>query len=238
MRSVVSTTRTPSTASMAAMIALPVLLAGGVDRDVAQQLCPRRPRPGRRPRSSRPPCRSRSRPARACPGDGRSRRGSSGCTARWAWCSSPEHAHCPRGVVAWGPWQPKAEHDELFLIDGNSPRLPGVLRAAGVDRHLDGLPDQRDLRLRLDAREAPHRVRRQADGRRLGRAARRGARRSPPTTRPPAARGRTCSRSSGRTSSRWSTPSATATSRVEGFEADDVIASHRRARERRRRAIG
>ena len=48
-------------------------------------------------------------------------------------------------------------------------RLPGVLRAAGVDRDLDGRADQRDLRLRLDAREAAHRARPEADGRRLGR---------------------------------------------------------------------
>ena len=35
----------------------------------------------------------------------------------------------------------------------------------------------------------------------------------------------TCSGSSGRTSSRWSRRSATATSKVEGYEADDVIAT-------------
>ena len=37
--------------------------------------------------------------------------------------------------------------------------------------------------------------------------------------------GPTCSSSSGRTCGRWSRPSATGTSRVEGFEADDVIAA-------------
>ena len=48
-------------------------------------------------------------------------------------------------------------------------RLPGVLRAARVDRHLRRPADQRDLRLRLDAREDPHRPRRRAHGRGLGR---------------------------------------------------------------------
>src|SRR5271165_367658 len=49
------------------------------------------------------------------------------------------------------------------------PRLPRLLRAAGVDRDVHGRADQRDLRLRLDAREDPHRVRRLPDGGRVGR---------------------------------------------------------------------
>ena len=48
-------------------------------------------------------------------------------------------------------------------------RVPRVLRAARVDRDVDRLPDERDLRLRLDAREDPHRARHEADRRRLGR---------------------------------------------------------------------
>ena len=45
------------------------------------------------------------------------------------------------------------------------------------------------------------------------------------TTRRSARRGPTCCASSGRTSSRWSRRSATSNVRVEGYEADDVIAS-------------
>src|SRR3954464_6800160 len=44
-------------------------------------------------------------------------------------------------------------------------RLPGVLRPAGVHRDLHGRADQRDLRLRVDAREAPDRARPEAHGR-------------------------------------------------------------------------
>ncbi len=51
----------------------------------------------------------------------------------------------------------------------SQPRLPGVLRAAGVDRDLHRRADQRDLRVRLDAREDRHRVRGSSDRRRLGR---------------------------------------------------------------------
>src|SRR5690242_1844536 len=50
----------------------------------------------------------------------------------------------------------------------SEPRIPGVLRAARVDLDLDRRADERDLRLRLDAREDRHRQRRAADGRRLG----------------------------------------------------------------------
>ena len=49
------------------------------------------------------------------------------------------------------------------------PRLPRLLRAPGVDRDLQGAAHERDLRVRVDAREDPHRVRRQAHARRLGR---------------------------------------------------------------------
>src|SRR5947209_16781833 len=41
-------------------------------------------------------------------------------------------------------------------------RLPGVLRAARVHRHEHRVPHQRDLRLRVDARQAADRQRRQA----------------------------------------------------------------------------
>ena len=90
-------------------------------------------------------------------------------------------------------------------------RLPRVLRAPGVDRHLRRAADERDLRLRLDAGEDPHRPRRRADGRGLGRRACPAARRSPPTTRRSAPRAPTCSSSSGRTCSRSSRRSATPT---------------------------
>ena len=45
---------------------------------------------------------------------------------------------------------------ELFLIDG-TPRLPGLLRAAGVDRDRRRAADERDLRVRLDDGQDPHR---------------------------------------------------------------------------------
>ena len=48
-------------------------------------------------------------------------------------------------------------------------RLPGVLRAPRVDRDLGRASHERDLRLRVDAREAADRPRRAADRRRLGR---------------------------------------------------------------------
>ena len=49
------------------------------------------------------------------------------------------------------------------------PRLPRLLRPAGVDRHLDRRAHERDLRVRLDAREDRHRLRRRPVGGRLGR---------------------------------------------------------------------
>ncbi len=59
--------------------------------------------------------------------------------------------------------------DELFPDRRQQPRLPRVLRAARVDRHLDGDADQRDLRVRVDAGEDPDRLRAEGDRRRLGR---------------------------------------------------------------------
>ena len=49
------------------------------------------------------------------------------------------------------------------------PRLPCLLRPSRVDRHLEGPPHQRDLRLRVDAREDHLRLRRQAHACGLGR---------------------------------------------------------------------
>ena len=49
------------------------------------------------------------------------------------------------------------------------PGVPGVLRAARVDRHVHRSAHQRDLRVRLDAGQDPHRLRAQGDRRRLGR---------------------------------------------------------------------
>ena len=114
---------------------------------------------------------------------------------------------------------------ELFLIDGNSLAYRAFFALPESIATSDGRPDQRDLRLRVDAREDPHRLRRGADRGGLGRR----------DVGPQGALGRlqgaahaaapTCSSSSGRTCARWSRRSATATSRVEGFEADDVIAA-------------
>ena len=53
----------------------PVGRVGGLDGDVADRVGVRRPGRGRRRRSCRRRRRSRSRPCRACPADGRSRRG-------------------------------------------------------------------------------------------------------------------------------------------------------------------
>ena len=104
-------------------------------------------------------------------------------------------------------------------------RLPGVLRAAGVDRDVDRLPDQRDLRVRLDAREDPHRPRRRSRRSSCGTRARRGrkevyAEYKAPRPRAPDLLGE-----------QWPhfEPLVEAFGyrnvTVEGFEADDVIAS-------------
>ena len=88
-----------------------------------------------------------------------------------------------------------ASHRRRALPDRRQlARLPGVLRAARVDRDVDGLSDERDLRLRVDAREDPHRARHEADGRRVGRGLERaqgGLRRVQGHAHE---RGRTCSR--------------------------------------------
>ena len=64
----------------------------------------------------------------------------------------------------WLPKHPRALPHRRQLA-----RLPRVLRAPRVDRDLDRLPHQRDLRVRLHAREDPHRARHEAHGRGLGR---------------------------------------------------------------------
>ena len=126
------------------------------------------------------------------------------------------------------------------------PRLPRVLRAAGLDRDLAGRAHERDLRLREHAREDPHRVRAEGDDRRLGRGhvRARGPLRALQGGAKAAAR--TCCASSGRTSSRWSSRSATATcaSRVRGRRRDreprraGQAAGHRRdGRDRRPRRL-
>src|SRR5215216_1197526 len=60
--------------------------------------------------------------------------------------------------------QPRAVPDRR-----EQPRLPRLLRPARDDLHVQGAADQRDLRLRLDAREDRLRVRGEADAGRLGR---------------------------------------------------------------------
>ena len=124
------------------------------------------------------------------------------------------------------------QRDELFLIDGNSLAYRAFFALPESIATSDGLAHQRDLRLRLDAGEDPHRVRAEADRGGVGRGhlrAQRGLRRvQGPAPQPP----RPAQASSGRTWRRWSRRSATATSQVEGYEADDVIASlAERARE-------
>ena len=174
---------------------------------------------------------------------GRSRCGWSGRTGRRAGSSGSMADDRPRersrlaprvragrGVGRGGQRARRALPDRRQLA-----RLPRVLRAARVDRDVDRLPDQRDLRLRLDAREAADRARAEADDRRLGRGPR-DARRSRRTTRPRAGRGRTCCEE------QWPhlEPLVDAFGyrniAVDGFEADDVIATHRRSRARRRGA--
>ena len=198
----------------------PVGGVAGLDGDVADRVGVRRPGRGRRRRSCRRPRRSRCATLPSIPG-------------RWSISTRRVRLYWALGVVAIAlapsyasTGRPAAraldaplaqiasdEHGRRALPDRRQqPRLPGVLRAAGVDRDLDRGAHQRDLRLRLDAGQDPHRLRAQGHGRRLGRRARAGARRSTPSTRPSAPAARICSRSSGRTWSRWSTPSATATS--------------------------
>ena len=93
---------------------------------------------------------------------------------RWSRRAAGRSRSCPRAVPRC------VGRASVGARDGGRPqralpdrrqlaRLPGVLRAARVDRHVRRPADERDLRLRLDAREDPHRPRRRADGRRLGR---------------------------------------------------------------------
>ena len=231
----------PSTASIASMICVPVL-GVGASTVMSRTSAARRPRRGRPRRSCRRPRRSRSAtsPEHAGPvldldADReavlRGRRDGHGpgqSTCRTV--AGRHHAKLDAGAIAVGgaptcasvsaPRARRALPDRRQL-----PRLPRVLRAARVDRDLDGLADERDLRLRLDAREDPHRVRPEADDRRLGRRHVRAARRSTPTTRRSARRGPTCS------SEQWPhlEPLVEAFGyrnvSVEGYEADDVIAT-------------
>ena len=125
-----------------------------------------------------------------------------------------------------GRGAPRAPDERPAVPDRRpEPRLPRVLRAARVDRDLDRRADQRDLRLRLDAGEDRHRVRRAARRWWPGTPAPPGAPSCSPSTRPSGARARICSSSSGPRWNRWSRRSATRNVRIEGYEADDVIAS-------------
>ena len=76
--------------------------------------------------------------------------------------------------------------DELFLIDGNSLAYRAFFALPESIATSTGRADERDLRLRLDAREDPDRVR--PEGRRSwsGTPACPAARRSTPSTRPSA----------------------------------------------------
>ena len=89
--------------------------------------------------------------------------------------------------------------EELFLIDGNSLAYRAFFALPGVDRDRRRPADERDLRLRLDDGQAPHRPFAAGGHRRLGRGAGRAARRSTRSTRRSASRARTCCASSGRT---------------------------------------
>ena len=127
------------------------------------------------------------------------------------------------------------------------PRLSRLLRAPGVDRDLQGAAHERDLRLRLDAREDHLRVRRRSPRWWSGTRGCPGARRSTRSTRP-AARSKP-----DLLAEQWPymQPLVDAFGyenvRVEGYEADDVIATlaapgaragHRRdGRDRRPRPV-
>ena len=104
-------------------------------------------------------------------------------------------------------------------------RLPGVLRAPGVDRDRGRAADERDLRVRLDDGQDPHRP--LAEGRRSspGTRAGRGARRSTPSTRRSASRGPDLLKEQWPHLAPLAEAFGFATSTVEGYEADDVIAT-------------
>ena len=114
---------------------------------------------------------------------------------------------------------------ELFLIDGNSLAYRAFFALPESIATSTGFPTNAifgfaSMLVKILTEHGD-----EADGRRLGRRRARpqgGLRRVQGAAH---ARARTCSSSSGRTSSRSSRRSATATCRVEGYEADDVIAS-------------
>ena len=95
--------------------------------------------------------------------------------------------HGPRRVMRASAGDGPAEGDgaEQRVPDRRpQPRLPGLLRAARVDRHLHRRAHQRDLRVRLDAREDRHRLRGVPDDRGVGRRQLRAHARCSPSTRP------------------------------------------------------
>jgi hypothetical protein len=74
----------------------------------------------------------------------------------------------PRREIACHKWHPHS-HRTSFPDRRQQPRLPGFLRAPRVDRDLDRRAHERDLRVRVDAREDPDRLRAEGDRGRLGR---------------------------------------------------------------------
>ena len=123
------------------------------------------------------------------PGGDRSPPAGSGCTERSAslaigavpsYCAGPapgSAAHrfpgALRAPVSFSPCRAEiastSDGGRALPDRRQQPRLPGVLRAARVDRDLHRGAHQRDLRVRVDARQDPHRLRPEGDGRRLGR---------------------------------------------------------------------
>ena len=171
MRSVVSMTCAPVDAVDRGEDLVPVVGVAGVDRDVAHDGA-RRPRRGRRRRSVPPasPIAPATRPSMP---------GRSSISTRMVrlYCADGRGRHGRAAVyvaaraarVQPAAWSVLGARARRALPDRRQqPRLPRVLRAARVDRDLDGPADERDLRLRLDAREDPHRVRAEADDRRAG----------------------------------------------------------------------
>ncbi len=114
---------------------------------------------------------------------------------------------------------------ELFLIDGNSLAYRAFFALPESIATSDGRPDQRDLRLRVDAGEDPHGLRPRADGGRLGRGHVRAQGDLAPTTR------RSAPRRPDLLKLQWPhlRPLVEAFGyrnvSVEGYEADDVIAA-------------
>ena len=83
--------------------------------------------------------------------------------AKWAVAATPD---VPARRL--GSWVDAGPADRALPDRRQLARLPGVLRAARGDLDVRRAPDEHDLRLRLDAREAAHRLRPAADGRGLG----------------------------------------------------------------------